>query len=111
MKNLPYFRGGTCEKQKNHISFSNELKGLQFNNFEEFCNKAEIILNIYIKNKNKINIHEYKNYIYSKKLSNNPKLDIAMKDKCFEWIMSYEYDEIRINDLYSLLGKGKKGKI
>ena len=111
MKNLPYYKGGTCKKPKNKLSFKGNLKQLEFNTFEEFCNRADEILNTYIKNESIINKHEYKEYIYSKKLDQDEKIDNAMKDKCFEWIMSYEYDEIRLNDLYSLLGKAKKGKL
>lgn len=110
MKNLPYFKGGTCEKPKYRLSFRGSLKQLEFKTYEEFCNRADIILNTYIKNKNQINIHAYKEYIYSKTLSDDKRLDNAMKDKCFEWIMSYEYEILKNNDLYSLLGKAKKGK-
>ena len=52
---------------------------------------------------------EYKNYIYYQhKFSNNDRVDLAAKDKCFEWIMSYEYEKLSKNDLYSLLGKIRK---
>lgn len=111
MKNLPYFKGGTCTKQKNRLSFKGSLEQLEFETFEEFCNKADIILNTYIRNKDKIDIHAYKEYIYSKTLDSDKRLDNAMKDKCFEWIMSYEYEVLRNNDLYSLLGKSKKGNL
>lgn len=110
MKNLPYIKGGTCEKQENNISFKGNLKALQFEDFEEFCNKAEEILYVFNKYKNEINLLAYKEYIYNKNLSNNPKMNTAMKDKCFEWIISLEYEQISMNDLYSLLGKEKKGK-
>lgn len=110
MKNLPYYKGGTCERQENHISFNGQLKALQFETFEEFCNKADLILYTYTKYKNEINLMAYKRYIYSRKLSNNKRMDNAMKDKCFEWIMSIDYDNISMNDLYSLLGKERKRK-
>lgn len=110
MKNLPYYKGGTCEKQINGLSFKGNLKALQFETFEEFCNRAEEILYYYTKYKTEINLIAYKKYIYSKKLSNDFKMDNAMKDKCYEWILSLDYDIVQINDLYSLLGREKKGK-
>ena len=110
MKNLPYFRGGTCEEQEIELSFNGSLKALEFSTFEEFCNNADEILYTYTKHKKVINLKEYKKYIYSKKLCDDPKMDNAMKEKCFEWILSFEYDDISKNDLYSLLGKYKKGK-
>lgn len=111
MKNLPYFKGGTCKNQEIHISFKGILKELEFVDFEDFCNKADKILYIYTKYKNEINLVAYKNYIYSKKFSNDMRLDNAMKEKCFEWVISIDYENISKNDLYSLLGKQKKGKL
>lgn len=110
MKNLPYFKGGTCKKAKTHISFIGNLKALKFDTFEEFCNNADRILYTYTKYKKQINLVAYKDYIYSKTLSQNYNLDIVMKEKCFEWILSLEYDDMQKNDLYALLGREKKGK-
>lgn len=110
MKNLPYFKGGTCEKTKIILSFNRELKELEFTSFEDFCKRAEIIFYTYSKNKKIINLSAYKKYIYSKKLSDSPRMDNAMKDKCLEWILSSEYEPISKNDLYSLLGLSRKGK-
>ena len=109
MKNLPYLKGGTCEKRENHISFRGELKKLMFIDFEEFCNRADEILYTYTKYKKDISLIAYKEYIYSKILSQDKKMDNAMKEKCFEWILSSEYEQISTNDLYSLLGMAKKG--
>lgn len=109
MKNLPYW-GGTCKKEKNILSFKGHLKALQFNTFEEFCNNAEEILYTYTKYQKEVNLCAYKRYIYSKKLDSRNEIDNAMKDKCFEWILSLEYQDTTINDLYSLLGLSKKGK-
>lgn len=108
MKNLPYYKGGTCEKQENHLSFKGNLKELEFSTFEDFCKRADKILYIYTKYKKQINLKEYKKYIYSKTLDNEYRMSEAMKDKCFEWIISLDYDTINKNDLYSLLGKAKK---
>ena len=109
MKNLPYYKGGTCEKPKSHLSFNGHLKELKFSTFEDFCNRADKIIYTYMKYKKDIDLKAYKEYIYSKKLCSNERLDNAMKDKCFEWIISYEYEDITLNDLYALLGLYKKG--
>lgn len=110
MKNLPYYKGGTCERQEYHLSFKGNLKELEFNDFEDFCKRANKILSTFMKYENEISLTSYKKYIYNKKLNENPKLNEALKDKCFEWILSSEYDDISMNDLYSLLGMIKKGK-
>lgn len=108
MKNLPYYKGGAYEIIKNNLSFTGNLKVLEFETFEDFCNRADEIL--YTFNKYNVDLKLYKKYIYEHKLNEDEKLDISMKDKCFEWIISYEYDEISKNDLYSLLGMAKRGK-
>lgn len=107
MKNLPYFKGGTRQKQEYHLSFKGSLKELEFDNYEDFCKRADEILYTYTKYK--VDRHSYKKYIYSRKLSDEPTMDNALKDKCFEWIISNEYEKIDKNDLYSLLGMIKKG--
>lgn len=86
---------------------------LKFETFTEFCNRADEILEafkiatIYPR----FSINEYKNYIYKgHKFSDNYERDMLAKDKCFEWLMSYMYEDMSINDLYSVLGQLKKGK-
>jgi hypothetical protein len=108
MKNLPYYKGGTRQKQEFHLSFKGNLKELEFVDFEDFCNRADIILKTYIKYRKEIDRKAYKEYIYSKKF--NTTIDDALKDKCYEWILSSEYELISKNDLYSLLGMIKRGK-
>ena len=103
-------KGGTCEKRKKIISFKGNLKTLQFNTFEEFCSNADKILYTYTKYRKEINLMAYKEYIYSRNLDENEQLNNAMRDKCFEWIISLEYDNISKNDLYSLLDLSKKGR-
>lgn len=111
MKNLPYFNeGGTCKIAKNKLSFLGHLKALEFDTFEDFCTRAEEILYTYTKYQKEIDLIEYKKYIYSKQLHKSENINNAMKDKCFEWILSNEYQDTSINDLYSLLGLSKKGK-
>ena len=80
---------------------------LLFKTFEEFCNRADEILQAF-----KIavmyptfSINEYKNYIYKgHRFSDNIERDMLAKDKCFEWVMSYKYESMNRNDLYSVLG-------
>lgn len=107
MKNSPYW-GGTRQKQEYKLSFNGNLKELKFTDFEDFCNRADIIRYTYIKYRKLICLNAYKEYIYSKDFHTN--IDEALKDKCFEWILSYEYDKVSKNDLYSLLGMIKRGK-
>ena len=87
-------------------------KQLMFETFTEFCNRADEILNafkiaiIYPR----FSVNEYKNYIYKQhKFSDNYERDMLAKDKCFEWLMSYKYEDMEKNDLYSVLGFLKKG--
>lgn len=108
MKNLPYYKGGTRQKQKFHLSFKGNLKELEFTDYEDFCNRADEILKAYTKCKNTLIRKAYKEYIYSKQFNTN--LEDALKDKCYEWILSGEYEKVSKNDLYSLLGMIKKGK-
>lgn len=108
MKNLPYYKGGTRQKQEYHLSFKGNLQELEFTDYEDFCNRADEILATYIKYQTESIRKAYKNYIYSKQFNTN--LDDALKDKCYEWILSSEYEIISKNDLYSLLGMIKKGK-
>ena len=91
-----------------------ELKQkLLFETFTEFCERADEILEAF-----KIacmyshfSISEYKNYIYKQhKFSMNSERDMLAKDKCFEWLMSYKYEQMNKNDLYCVLGFLKKGK-
>ena len=110
MKNLPYYKGGTCKKVEYNISFSGNLKKLKFETFEDFCERADEILYTYTKYKNQINFMAYKTYIYKHKFCDNETLDNALKDKCFEWIMSIDYEPLEKNVLYGMLGKMKKEK-
>jgi hypothetical protein len=108
MKNNP--GGGSCKEQENSLSFMGISKKLQFETFEEFCNRADELLEEYKLEliDDKINMLNYKRYIYSRKFCNNESLNLTAIEKCFEWIMSYEYEKLNKNDLYSLLGKIRK---
>jgi len=108
MKNLPYYKGGTCEKTQYHISFNGDLKDLQFDTFEDFCQRADEILYTFMKHEKEIDLVSYKKYIYDHDFCENDTLNNAIKDKCYEWILSYKYDEMKKNVLYAMLGLLKK---
>lgn len=86
---------------------------LKFETFGEFCRRADEILEYF-----KIammyptfSMLEYKNYIYKQhKFSNNKERDIGAKDKCWEWLMTYKYEDMNKNDLYSYLGQIRKDR-
>lgn len=86
---------------------------LKFDTFTEFCSRANEILNVFKKEikKEKITIKKYQEYIYKEhNFSDSEERDVLVKEKIWEWIMSYEYEKMNINDLYSVLGRIKKGK-
>ena len=83
-----------------------------FETFTEFCDRADEILNAFkiATMCPRFSIKEYKNYIYKQhKFSLNSERDMLAKDKCYEWLMSYQYEYMDKNDLYSVLGFLKKG--
>ena len=86
---------------------------IKFKTFTEFCNRADEILDNFcmLEYDNKIDIKKYKDYIYKEhKFSDNIERDLLVKDKCWCWIMSYKYEEMEKNDLFSVLGQLKKGE-
>ena len=92
----------------------NELKEkLKFETFTEFCDRADEILNTFkiITMYPRFSITEYKNYIYyAHKFSRNVRRDMAVKDKIFEYLMSYKYEYVSKEELYMLLSQLQKGK-
>ena len=107
MKNQPC-RGGYCETSKNRLSFKGRLNALEFDTFEDFCSRCDEIIYVFEKYKNEIDLSEYKAYIYKHKFCNNEQLNNAICDKCFEWIISYDYEPLAKNTLYALLGLKRK---
>lgn len=86
---------------------------LRFKTFTEFCDRCdEILKNFQLAMMYpNFSMNEYKNYIYGEhKFSMNTERDLLAKDKIFEYLMSYEYEYVDKNDLYSVLGFLKKGK-
>lgn len=85
---------------------------LTFETFTEFCSKADEILYLFtnlMKQKEYL-LKDYKNYVYYEhKFSDYENRDMLVKDKIWEWLMSYKYEPFNKNDLYSLLGQCKKG--
>lgn len=88
-------------------------KKLRFDTFTEFCSRCDEILNNFklAMMYPTFSMSEYKNYIYYEhKFSLNSERDLLAKDKIFEYLMSYQYEYVNKNDLYSVLGFLKKGK-
>lgn len=89
------------------------IEKLKFETFTEFCDRADEILDAFkvIALMPTFKINLYKEYIYNKhNFSDNKERDMLAKDKCWLWIMSYKYETMDKNDLYSTLGQLKKGK-
>lgn len=93
---------------------SEELKRkLKFETFTEFCSRCDEILQTFqiAMMYPTFSLNEYKNYIYYEHhFSLNSERDLLAKDKIFEYLMSYKYEYMNKNDLYSVLGFLKKGK-
>lgn len=91
-----------------------EIKSkLRFQTFTEFCDRCDDILNNFrlAMMYPTFSMNEYKNYIYyDHKFSKNSERDLLAKDKIFEYLMSYKYEYMNKNDLYSVLGFLKKGQ-
>lgn len=104
--------GGYCKKEQNKLSFIGTLQQrLIFDSFEEFYNRADEILETFkvLLENPRFNWKEYKNYIYYQhRFCEDFNIDMQAKDKCFEWIMSYEYEYVSKNDLKSVLGQIRK---
>ena len=104
--------GGYCKKEQNKLSFIGTLQQrLIFDSFEEFYNRADEILETFkvLLENPRFNWKEYKNYIYYQhRFCEDYSIDMQAKDKCFEWIMSYEYEYVSKNDLKSVLGQIRK---
>ena len=82
-----------------------------FDSFEEFYNRADEILETFkvLLENPRFNWKEYKNYIYYQhRFCEDYSIDMQAKDKCFEWIMSYQYEYVSKNDLKSVLGQIRK---
>jgi len=86
---------------------------LEFDDFGDFCNRADKILESFKERvkKEEISISDYKRYIYEEhKFCDNELMDMTAKDKCWQWIMSYEYEPMDKNDLFCVLGNIRKDK-
>lgn len=85
---------------------------LEFKTFTEFCARADEILRTFkiVTLIPTFKITEYRDYIYNQHtFSDNQERDMLVKDKCWMWVMSYKYEPMAKNDLYSVLGQLKKG--
>lgn len=83
---------------------------MKYKTFTEFCNRAYELRELYdIQVDTPLFLMEqYRNYVY---LHNcDKRYGERINDICWDWLLSNCYDEININDLYSMLGNIKKGK-
>lgn len=88
--------------------------GLLFETFDEFCERAEEILEAFKKAVlvPSFSLHKYKEYIYNKhSFCSDAMIDQKAKDKCWVWLMSYKYEKVSKNDLYCVLGSLKKAQL
>lgn len=87
-------------------------KELYFKTFNEFCKRAyeiRLIFLIEIKLHN-ITYAEYRDYIYDNHFfSNNKNINETIKEKCWEWCLSLEYEPMQFYDLKILKYKIPKG--
>ena len=86
---------------------------LKFETFTEFCDRADDILNAFkvIAMMPTFKLSDYIDYIYNQHtFSDNKERDMLAKDKCWLWLMSYKYEAMDKNDLYSTLGQLRKGR-
>ena len=83
---------------------------LRYETFTEFCNRAYELRELYcIQDDTPPFLMElYREYIYSHKY--HKRYEEAINNLCWEWLLSNCYEEVNINDLYSMLGQIKKGK-
>ncbi len=81
-------------------------QSLEFKTFREFCDRADEILEEFTKAMNdpSFNYKEYQNYIENHTFCKGEYRNNLVKDKIWEWLMSYKYEKMAKNDLYSLLG-------
>lgn len=81
-------------------------QSLEFKTFREFCDRADEILEEFTKAMNdpSFNYKEYQAYIENHTFCKGEYRNNLVKDKIWEWLMSYKYEKMAKNDLYSLLG-------
>lgn len=80
---------------------------LEFEDFSDFCSRADEILEEFKRRveSGELNISKYRKYIYDEHtFCNNELMDMTAKDKCWQWLMSYEYEPMDKNDLFCILG-------
>lgn len=85
-------------------------KEMKYDTFTEFVNRAEELREMYAIRDNTPSflMDEYRNYVYSHVFKS--RYEDAINNLCWDWLLSNCYDDVSINDLYSMLGQIKKGK-
>lgn len=79
-----------------------------FNSLDEFIDRAEELLYNFKASSLMpfFCLKKEKEYIYQEHLfCDEVKLDLAVKDKIWEYLMSYKYEKVDINDLKAIRGQ------
>ena len=90
-----------------------KYKDIEFVTFTEFCENMDKLLYYFKKysRRKDFNLKEIRDYIYNDhNFSDSKMYDTDAKNKCWEWFMSYKYEKVPKNDMYSCLGHIKKGR-
>lgn len=79
-------------------------KELEYQDFYEFCERANELRDLYaIKSDTpSFLMFKYRDYIYSHDYKS--RYSETINNMCWTWLLSTTYEEMNINDLYSLLG-------
>ena len=85
-------------------------KKMSYETFTEFCERAYELRELYdIQDDTPPFLMDiYRAYVYSHNFSE--RYGDSANDLCWDWLLSNCYDEIDMNDLYSMLGNIKRGK-
>ena len=83
---------------------------LNYSTFTEFCDRAYELRELYnIQDDTPPFLMEiYRIYVYSHNF--DKRYGNSINNLCWDWLLSNCYEEVNINDLYSMLGQIKKGK-
>lgn len=85
-------------------------KEMKYQTFTEFCDRAYELRELYAidDDTTPFLMDIYRAYVFSHNF--DKRLGNAANELCWDWLLSSYYDEMDINDLYSMLGQIKKGK-
>lgn len=81
---------------------------MKWETFTDFVNRAYELRDLYCIKDNTPSflMDKYRDYVYSHKYYRNSE---AINNICWNWLLSNAYEDMPINDLYSMLGNYKRG--